>query len=70
MEAEKEWIPYIAVVGRKEQKGGTLTVRIRGEGQKEMFVEELAARILSECAGFPSEPLPLPPELSRRPKFR
>lgn len=70
--AEKEWIPYIAVIGEREVSKGVLTVRIRSDGgaQKELTIKELRDRINSECSGKPSLPLPLPRELSKRPKFR
>ncbi|NPA75565.1 MAG: threonine--tRNA ligase [Euryarchaeota archaeon] len=69
-DAEKEWIPYIVVMGEKEKKSGRLTVRIRGDGVKVMSREELIARLNEETAGYPRRPLPLPPMVSQRPKFR
>ncbi len=70
--AEKEWIPYIVVVGEKEVSKGILTVRIRSEGgaQKELITGELIDRIRGVCSGKPYLPLPLPRELSKRPRFR
>jgi len=66
-DAEKEWIPFIAVVGEKEVKEGSLSVRVRETGKQEkMKPGELAARIASECRGQPFEPLPLPSHLSKR----
>ena len=75
-EASREWVPYIAVIGEEEVKGGFLTVTIRSEStlkeQKKvkMSVEELAERIRKECEGKPFKPLPLPMLLSQRPSFR
>ena len=70
--AEKEWIPYIAVIGEKEIKGNTLSVRIRSEGgkQRTMTKEELVKRIKEETQGKPFRKLSLPKKLSLRPKFR
>jgi threonyl-tRNA synthetase len=69
--AEKEWVPYIAVVGRKEVESGKLNVRERtGKEQTEMTVEELQARILTETKGRPFKPLSLPKPISLRPGFR
>jgi threonyl-tRNA synthetase len=67
--AEQEWVPFIAVVGEKEQKGGDLHVRVRGD---EDFVgprEELIRRMDELAAGKPRRPLNTPLNLSRRPIF-
>ncbi len=69
-DAEREWIPYIVVIGEKEKKSGKLTVRIRGNGVKVMGREELLAVIKERLSGKPLRPLPLPPLVSMRPKFR
>ncbi|WP_457548912.1 threonine--tRNA ligase [Archaeoglobus sp.] len=75
-DAGREWIPYVAVIGEEELKGGFLTVTIRAEStlkeQKrvKMSVDELAERIKKECEGKPFKPLPLPMLLSKRPNFR
>ncbi|MEM4166194.1 MAG: threonine--tRNA ligase [Candidatus Bilamarchaeaceae archaeon] len=67
-EAEKEWIPYIAVIGEKEAKDGTLTITIRESGEKKvMKVEEVVNEITNKTKGMPFEVLSLPPELSKRP---
>ncbi len=70
--AEKEWIPYIVVVGEKEIKDNRLSVRIRSEGgkQKIMTKEELIKRIKDETNGKPFRKISLPKKLSLRPKFR
>ncbi len=69
-DAEKEWIPYIVVIGEKEKEKDILTVRIRGSGVKEMKREELLALLKKDTEGKPKRKLPLPPMLSQRPKFR
>jgi threonyl-tRNA synthetase len=67
---EREWVPYLLVVGDKEESSGSLTVRIRaGKSQEEMSRTGLAARIRGETAGMPQRPLPLPVLLSQRPLF-
>jgi threonyl-tRNA synthetase len=67
--AEREWIPYIVVIGEKELKG-KLAVRIRESGtQEELSIEELIQRVREQCKAKPFKPLPLPARLSRRPKF-
>ncbi len=74
-DAGREWIPYVAVIGEEEVKGGYLTVTIRAEStlkeQKrvKMTVDELAERVRKECEGKPFKPLPLPMLVSRRPSF-
>ncbi len=69
--AEKEWIPYIAVVGSKEEASKSITVRVRATGEQiEVSREELAEMIERECSGKPFLKLPVPAKLSLRPKFR
>lgn len=69
-DAEKEWTPYIIVVGEKEKDSGKVTVRVRGvKEQKIMELEELVREVNKHNEGKPYRPLPLPRELSKRPKF-
>jgi len=74
-DAGREWIPYVAVVGDEELASGALTVTIRSEStpkapaKAKMTVEELRKRIAAETEGKPCRRLPLPVNLSERPKF-
>jgi threonyl-tRNA synthetase len=69
--AEKEWIPYIAVIGKKEVDSGRVNVRVRStKEQVDMTVEDLRSRVLSETRGRPFQPLAEPALLSARPIFR
>ena len=71
MNAEKEWIPYICVVGEKEVASGTLSVRMRTEDKKNvsMPVSELVDTINNAVLGMPKAPLTLNILLSKRPFF-
>ena len=70
-EAEKEWIPYIIVVGENEKRMGIITVRKRKDNkQYEMHIEDLINEIRQKTEGFPYKPRPLPLLVSMRPKFR
>ncbi|MEM3785909.1 MAG: threonine--tRNA ligase [Nitrososphaeria archaeon] len=70
MDAEREWIPYILVVGEKEVQSNMLTIRVRGEKEfKRMSLEDLLIEIKSKTLDKPFKPLPLPKLLSKRPKF-
>jgi threonyl-tRNA synthetase len=66
-EAEKEWVPYIVVVGERERDTGELAVRVREVGGQVPYRLEA---LVDTVAGHPFRPLPLPFALSRRPKFR
>jgi threonyl-tRNA synthetase len=69
--AEKEWVPYIAVLGKKEMGTGTVNVRVRStKEQKDMTYEEIRAAILAETSGRPFQPLAEPISVSARPTFR
>lgn len=68
--ANKEWIPYVVVIGEREASSGRLMVNIREDGsKKEMSLEELEAEINQKCQGMPYKPLPLQKLISQRPIF-
>jgi len=69
-DAEVKWIPYVIVIGKKEAETGKLSVRIRGQGQLEMTLEELVERINKELQGYPRVSAMLPRYLSKRPSYR
>ena len=68
-EAEREWVPFVAVVGEREVNGETLSVRIRDGGQQVMKAAELAETVKIRTAGMPVKPLNMPARLSLRPIF-
>ncbi len=69
-DAEKDWVPYVAVVGDKEMESGKVAVTVRETGEKKLIsAEELAAEIRKRTEGKPFEELCLPKELSLRPIF-
>lgn len=69
-DAEKEWVPFIAVVGDKEMKGGELSVRLRSTGKQEtMKLSHLASLVEKETEGKPFERMSLSDHLSKRPVF-
>lgn len=68
--AETEWVPFIAVVGEREQQEGKLALRIRGEdGQHNLTVQEAVARMQALQGKKNYLPLNLNPLLSARPTF-
>lgn len=68
-DAEREWIPYILVLGAKEVAGQRLNVRTRDGAQRNMTVDEFLAEFVPLMEGKPFLGLPLPQRLSRRPIF-
>jgi threonyl-tRNA synthetase len=67
-DAERDWVPYFAVIGDKELESGKLSVSIRATGEKkEMTFEELVALGEKDNANKPFEKLSLPAYLSKRP---
>ncbi len=69
--AQKEWIPYIAVIGDNEVESGKVSVSIRETGEKnEMDGVGLRSIIEEKTQGAPFESLSLSKKLSRRPVFR
>ena len=69
-EAEKEWIPYIIVVGEKEAEAESYQVRVRGESKPVKYsAQELQSVIHEETVDKPYRPVPMPIYLADRPKF-
>jgi threonyl-tRNA synthetase len=67
-DAQKEWIPFVVVVGDKEMESGLLSVNIReADEKKNMSVDELVAIVEKANHGRPFEKLSLPAEMSKRP---
>jgi threonyl-tRNA synthetase len=69
-DAEKEWIPYVIVIGKRELGSDTVPVRVRGEKkQKQISISNLVDQIKGKTADKPFRPVPLPRYLLERPKF-
>ncbi len=70
-DSEKEWIPYIAVIGDKEKESGMLTVRKREKGkpQVQISIEDLKSEMKEKQAGMTWDTIGMPLMLSKRPKF-
>jgi threonyl-tRNA synthetase len=73
-DAEKEWIPYIIVVGEKERKEKILSPRVRttelGQGDKPYTISQLHSLVLERVKDYPQQKLPVALYLSKRPKFK
>ncbi len=68
--AEKEWIPYVVVIGPDEVESGELSVRIRGEEkQVTMGLDEFQEELEKKQGDMPFRDLPLPKMISNRPIF-
>ncbi len=68
-DAEREWIPYILVLGAREVAEQCLNVRTRDGAQRKMTLPELLAEIEPLMKEKPFLDLPLPQFLSKRPTF-
>jgi len=67
LDAEREWVPFIVVVGRREKETKKLTVRIRATNeQKVLSLEELINILDSEQDGYPTKQMYFPDRLSMR----
>ncbi|MFH1056522.1 MAG: threonine--tRNA ligase [Candidatus Micrarchaeota archaeon] len=68
--AEKEWVPFVIVVGDKEVKSAELSVRNRLNGRQEILhLQKLVGLVEKETEGKPFERLSLNDHLSKRPVF-
>ena len=69
-EAERDWVPYVIVVGARELSGeGELSIRPRTGEQFTGSVEDFVAVLEAETAGRPRRPLNSAKLLSQRPIF-
>jgi threonyl-tRNA synthetase len=69
-DAEREWIPYIIVVGRQEVESEILPVRDRQAGGiRRIKLNKLIGEIKNLTATRPFRAMPLPKFLSKRPQF-
>ncbi|MDP6156003.1 MAG: threonine--tRNA ligase [Candidatus Thermoplasmatota archaeon] len=69
--AEKEWIPFILVIGDKEVSSNELTVRMRKTKEQRSFsLQDFKLLLVEEQGGMPFRPLPLPKHISKRVTFR
>lgn len=74
-QAKTDWVPYIIVIGDKEEKGDKLPVVIREESKIkndkiiDMGIDELISRISKECEGRLKSHLNIPRYMSKRPIF-
>jgi threonyl-tRNA synthetase len=69
-QAGVEWVPYVAVIGKKEIESGKLNVKVRGKEEAlDLNVEELLTEITTKTSKYPFEELSLPKQISRRFSF-
>ena len=67
-DAAKDWIPFVAVVGKREVESGNLSVTLRASNTKQDLTPVALARLtLNECRNKPLLKLSLDSRLSRRP---
>jgi len=69
-EAEKQWTPYMIVLGDKEVGAEKVPVRVREDGKLHtMTLEELKKEISDKVGYKPYRPVPMPVSIQKRPKF-
>ena len=69
-DAERHWVPYLVIIGDKEEKSDQLSIRVRKTGTTEkILLEGLALRIKEEVGNKPFRSLPYPRNLLNRPIF-
>ncbi|HIE36607.1 TPA: threonine--tRNA ligase [Candidatus Geothermarchaeota archaeon] len=68
-DAESFWIPYIVVIGDKEEEEGKLSVRIRDGAILTIGVEEFIDILDRDLEGYPRERLYINKFISRRTSF-
>ena len=67
---ERDWVPYLVVVGERERSSGLLSARFREDkSQHEMSEQELVDLVHAKTAGMPFRGLAMPRMISRRPSF-
>jgi len=70
-EAELNWVPYVAVVGRREVEGKYAAIRRRSDGkQYNATLSDLVREISELTVGYPKMPLKLPLLITQRPGYK
>ena len=70
-EAERNWIPYIVIIGQREMSTRSYAVRRRKDGAKyEATIAQLEKEISELTKGYPQSPLKLPELVSKRPGYK
>jgi len=70
-EAERNWIPYIVIVGQREVSAKSYSIRRRHDGAKYVAtVDELANEIRELTKEYPKPSLKLPNLISKRPGYK
>jgi threonyl-tRNA synthetase len=70
-EAELNWVPFIAVLGKRELQAKLVAVRRRSDGkQYNVSLEELTQEVLKDTAGYPFMQQRLPVLLTKRPGYK
>jgi threonyl-tRNA synthetase len=70
-EAELNWVPFIAVLGKRELQAKLVAVRRRSDGkQYNVTLEELVKEISEATVGYPTMQLKLPVLLTKRPGYK
>ena len=68
-EAEKSWIPYILIIGKKEIEANEVVIRIRDGKEIKIQRSEVITYFKKLLKNFPTRKLPMSPYLSKRPIF-
>ena len=70
-DAERNWIPYIVIIGQREMNTKSYSVRRRHDGAKYVAtLEELEKEITELTKGYPRTSLKLPQLISKRPGYK
>ena len=70
-DAELNWIPYVAVVGKREVETQMLAIRRRTDGKRyNVGLPELVNEISDQSAGYPVMAQKLPTLISQRPGYK
>jgi threonyl-tRNA synthetase len=70
-EAELNWMPYVAVVGKREVEANLVALRRRADGKRyNASLSDLVTEIDASTAGYPTMPLKLPVKVSQRPGYK
>ena len=70
-DAELNWVPYVAVIGKREVEGNMIAIRRRTDGkQYNATVSDLVGDISDLTTGYPRMPLKLPTLTSQRPGYK
>ena len=67
--AEREWVPYVVIIGPNEVQNDNISLRVRNKGEQKTNVVQSIEDLDTRLLGFPRMPENMPLFVSRQTDF-